>query len=180
VGPTWAHLSEACVGLRGSALATLGQAHKALKAQPASPRGNPRGTFQKRGVKTCPLLFPPSRRPRAWRRGQGSRPAPHIREAGAQPPPTPTLAAGQLLPLHLSLSRLCVGEALPQKLSTISTTPSCCRSNLCLHHTCWTKEGGDVAAPYVCISRRRRHLQRRIGSDREEEMASTTTSTTFY
>jgi hypothetical protein len=58
VGPMWAHLSEACVGLRGSALATLGQAHKAPKAQSASPRGNPRGTFQKGGGKTCPLLFP--------------------------------------------------------------------------------------------------------------------------
>ena len=32
VGPTLAHLSEACVGLRGSALATLGQGHKAPKA----------------------------------------------------------------------------------------------------------------------------------------------------
>src|SRR3954469_2543921 len=38
VGPTWAHLSEACVGLRGSALSTLVQGNKAPKAQPASPR----------------------------------------------------------------------------------------------------------------------------------------------
>jgi hypothetical protein len=37
VGPTWAHLSEAYMGLRGSVLATLGQGHKAPKAQPASP-----------------------------------------------------------------------------------------------------------------------------------------------
>ena len=36
VGPTWAHLLVACVGLRGSALAALGQGHKAPKAQPAS------------------------------------------------------------------------------------------------------------------------------------------------
>ena len=41
VGPTWAHLSEAYVGLRGSVLATLGQAHQAPKAQPASPKGKP-------------------------------------------------------------------------------------------------------------------------------------------
>jgi hypothetical protein len=41
VGPTWAHLTEVCVGLRESALASLGQAHKAPKAQPAKPKGNP-------------------------------------------------------------------------------------------------------------------------------------------
>jgi hypothetical protein len=34
VGPTWDHLTESCMGLRGSVLATLGQAPK---AQPASP-----------------------------------------------------------------------------------------------------------------------------------------------
>jgi hypothetical protein len=34
-------LTEACMGLRGSALATLGQAHQAPKAQPASPKGKP-------------------------------------------------------------------------------------------------------------------------------------------
>jgi hypothetical protein len=41
VGPMWAHLTEACMGLRGSVLATLGQAHQAPKAQPASPKGKP-------------------------------------------------------------------------------------------------------------------------------------------
>jgi hypothetical protein len=41
------------------------------------------------------------------------------------------------------------------------------------------KEGGDIAAPYVCISQRRRHLRCWIGSDREEETASTTTSSIF-
>src|SRR3954466_1843511 len=71
-----------------------------------------------------------------------------------QPSP-PTLAA--LLPL-LSPSRLFVGEALLQKFSTIYTTPSCCRSNPSLHHTCWTEEGGDVEVPHVCISWRHRHL----------------------
>jgi hypothetical protein len=93
--------------------------------------------------------------------------------------PLLTLAAGSTAALHISLSRLHVGEALLQKFSTISTTPSCCRSNLSLHHICWTKEGGDIVASYVCISQRRRHLQRWIGSDREEETASTTTSSTF-
>src|SRR3954462_14975393 len=58
----------------------------------------------------------------------------------------------------LSPSRLLVGEALVQKFSTIYTTPSCCRSNPSLHHTCWTEEGGDVEVPHVCISRRLRHL----------------------
>jgi hypothetical protein len=158
----------------------LGQAHKGPKAQPASPRGNPRGTFQKRGGKTCPLLFPLAAALESWRRGQGSRPAPHIRGGrGAAPSYSNPSRRPTAAPPPLPLSRLRVGKALPQKFSTISTTPSCCRSNLSLHHTCWTKERGDVAAPYVCNSRRRRHLRRRIGSDREEEMASTTTSTTF-
>jgi hypothetical protein len=93
--------------------------------------------------------------------------------------PLQTLATGPTTVLHISLSRLHVGEALLQKFSTISTTSSCCGSNLSLHHTCWTKEGGDIVAPYMCISRRRRHLRRWIGSDREET-ASTTTSSTFH
>jgi hypothetical protein len=41
VGPTWAHLTEAYMGVRGSVLATLGQAHQAPKAQSASPKGKP-------------------------------------------------------------------------------------------------------------------------------------------
>jgi hypothetical protein len=64
-------------------------------------------------------------------------------------------------------------------LSTIDTTPSCCRSHLPLHHISLDREGGVVSALYVCISRRRRHLRRWIGSDRDEEKASTTTSSTF-
>jgi hypothetical protein len=40
--------------------------------------------------------------------------------------PLLTLAAGRTAALHISLSRLHVGEALLQKFSTISTTPSCC------------------------------------------------------
>jgi hypothetical protein len=64
-------------------------------------------------------------------------------------------------------------------LSTIDTTPPCCRSQLPLHHISLDREGGVVGALYVCNSRRRRHLRRRIGSDREEETVSTTTSTTF-
>jgi hypothetical protein len=64
-------------------------------------------------------------------------------------------------------------------LSTIDTTPSCCRSHLPLHHILLDREGGVVGALYVCISRRHHHLRRWIGSDREEEKASTTTSSTF-
>jgi hypothetical protein len=64
-------------------------------------------------------------------------------------------------------------------LSTIDTTPSCCRSHLPLHHISLDREGRVVGALYVCISRRRRHLRRWIGSDREEETASTTTSSMF-
>src|SRR4051812_19042718 len=74
-----------------------------------------------------------------------------------------------MLPSSLSPSRLRVGEALPQKLSTVCTTPSCCRSNLSLHPTFWTEEGGYVEVLYMCISRRHRHLRCWIGSDREEE-----------
>src|SRR4051812_21326410 len=68
-------------------------------------------------------------------------------------PPSPSCLA-----TFLSPSRLFVGEALQQKFSTIYTTPSCCRSNLSLHHTCWSEEGGDVEVLHVCISRRHHHL----------------------
>jgi hypothetical protein len=64
-------------------------------------------------------------------------------------------------------------------LSTMDTTSSCCRSHLPLHLISLDREGGVVGALYVCISRRRRHLQCWIESDREEEQASTTTSSTF-
>jgi hypothetical protein len=39
--------------------------------------------------------------------------------------PLLTLASGPTAALHISLSRLHLGEALLQKFSTISTTPSC-------------------------------------------------------
>jgi hypothetical protein len=127
-----------------------------------------------------PPLHPLAAGPRAWRRGQAGHPASYIREGwGAAFPSTNPSRRLNCCPPPLSLSRPRVGEALSQKPSTISTTPSCCRSNLSLHHTCWTKEGEDVAAPYVCISQRRRHLRRWIGSDRGEETASTTTSSMF-
>src|SRR3954469_15823397 len=74
-----------------------------------------------------------------------------------------------MMPSSLSPSRLRVGEALLQKLSTTCTAPSRCRSNPSFHHTCWTEEGGDIEVPHVCISRRHRHLRCYIGSDREEE-----------
>jgi hypothetical protein len=148
VGPLWGHLTEACVGLKGSVLATWARCTKPLRPSRPSPRGNHRANVLEGGGKL----------------------APHS---------SPTLAAGLTATLHFSLSRLHVGEALLQKFSTISTMTSCCWSNLSLHHTCWTKEGGDIAAPYVCISRRRRHLRCWIGSDREEEMASTTTLSMF-
>jgi hypothetical protein len=64
-------------------------------------------------------------------------------------------------------------------LSTIDTTPLCCRSHLPLHHISLDREGGVVGALYMCISQRHRHLRCWIGSDREEETASTTTSSTF-
>jgi hypothetical protein len=64
-------------------------------------------------------------------------------------------------------------------LSTIDTTPSCYRSHLPLYHISLDREGRVVGALYVCISRRCRHLRRWIGSDREEETASRTTSSTF-
>jgi hypothetical protein len=65
-------------------------------------------------------------------------------------------------------------------LSTIDTTLSCCRSHIPLHHISLDWGGGVVGVLHVRISRRRHHLQRWIGSDREEETASTTTSSMFY
>jgi hypothetical protein len=66
-----------------------------------------------------------------------------------------------------------------QILSTIGTTPSCCQSHIPLHHISLDQGGGVVGVLHVCISQRRRHLRCWIGSDREEEMASTTTSSMF-
>jgi hypothetical protein len=37
VGPEWAHLTEACMGLRGSVLATWARRTMPQRAQPASP-----------------------------------------------------------------------------------------------------------------------------------------------
>jgi len=106
VGPTWAHLTEACMGLRGSALAALGQAHKAPKAQPASPRGNPKGVFKEgRGGNLPPTLPSPSRLGIGGGAKLG-RPAPHIRGgrgAASPSPPTQTLAAN-CCPPSLSLA----------------------------------------------------------------------------
>jgi hypothetical protein len=101
---------------------------------------------------------------------------PHIKRVSAPPvwrPNSRGAAARFLKPLFPVF--------LPPRklLSTIDTTPSCCRSHLPLHHISLDREGGVVGALYVCISRRRRHLRRWIGSDREEETASTTTSSTF-
>src|SRR4051812_215351 len=89
--------------------------------------------------------------------GLGLRPL-YIKRGGGAPKHTPLLQTLAALLAFLSPSRLFVGEALLQKFSTIYTTPSCCRSNLSLHHTCWSKEGGDVEVLHVCISRRHRHL----------------------
>jgi hypothetical protein len=66
-----------------------------------------------------------------------------------------------------------------QEISTIGTTPSCCRSHLPLHHILLDRGGGVLGVLHVCISRRRRHLRHWIRSEREEETASTTTSSMF-
>jgi hypothetical protein len=55
----------------------------------------------------------------------------------------------------------------------------CCRSHLPLHHISLDWGGGVVGVLHVCISQRHHRLWRWIGSDREEEMDSTTTSSTF-
>jgi hypothetical protein len=91
--------------------------------------------------------------------------------------PNPRGAAARFLKPPFSVLLPLRKQAKPCQriLSTIDTTPSCCRSHLPLHHISLNREGGVVGALYVCISRRRRHLRRWIGSDREEETASTTT-----
>jgi hypothetical protein len=47
VGPLWAHLTEACVGLKGSVLATWARRTKPLRPSQPAQRGNPKGIFQK-------------------------------------------------------------------------------------------------------------------------------------
>jgi hypothetical protein len=59
VGSKWAHLMEACVGLRGSVLATWARRTMPTKAQLASPRGNPRATLSRRRRENLPPTPPP-------------------------------------------------------------------------------------------------------------------------
>jgi hypothetical protein len=49
VGPLWAHLTEAWVGLKGSVLATWARRLKPLRPIRPAQRGNPKGIFQKEG-----------------------------------------------------------------------------------------------------------------------------------
>jgi hypothetical protein len=67
-----------------------------------------------------------------------------------------------------------------RKLSTIDITLLCYQFYLPLHHISLDRGGGVVGVLHVCISWRCRYLRRWIGSDHEEETASTTTSSTFY
>ena len=90
----------------------------------------------------------------------------HLREATPSPIQHSTPLPPSLSPLSLPTARR---RSPAAETLHLCTTPSCCRSNLSLHPTCWTEEGGDVEVPYVCISRRHRHLRCWIGSDREEE-----------
>src|SRR3954464_5850573 len=99
--------------------------------------------------------------------------------AGGAPLPHLLLNPSRPAAPPLSPSRLRVGEALLQKLSTTCTAPSRCRSNPSLHPTCWTEEGGDVEVPHVCISQRHRHLRCLDWIGAREGEASMTTSPTF-
>jgi hypothetical protein len=80
-------------GPKGECPGHLGQAHQPPKAQPASPRGNPKGMFLREGGKLAPSpLLPLAASPKAWRRGQAGRPASYIREGwgAASPSPNPS------------------------------------------------------------------------------------------
>src|SRR3954471_5370447 len=110
---------------------------------------------------TCPHIVPPFTAGLGLGEGLGLAPTPLYKEGWGRPLPTHLLLnpSRPAALLSLSPSRLRVGEALLQKLSTTCTAPSRCRSNPSLHHTFWTEEGGDVDVPHVCISRRHRHLR---------------------
>src|SRR3954467_3448341 len=102
--------------------------------------------------------MPPTPYPLGLGEGLGLRPPLYIKRGGGAPNPYTSPPNPSRLAAFLSPSRLFVGKALRQKFSTIYTTPSCCRSNLPLHHTCWSEEGGDVEVLHMCISQRHRHL----------------------
>jgi hypothetical protein len=79
-------------------------------------------------------------------------------------------AAARFLKPHFSVFSLPRKQAKPCRriLSTIDTTPSCCRSHLPLHHISLDRECGVIGVLHVCITRRCCHLRRWIGSDHEE------------
>jgi hypothetical protein len=147
----------------------IGQARKLLARTETNHRSDRGGwrdvrqeaAFHWRVLQGCPCM----RLQKVYRAG-----GPNLRRAAAQfpKPPFPVL----LPPRKQAKPCRCI-------LSTIDTTPSCCRSHLPLHHISLDRGGGVVGVLHVCISRRHRHLRRWIGSDREEETARTTTSSTF-
>jgi hypothetical protein len=155
LGPLWAHLTEACVGLKGSVLATWAKRTKSLRPSRPAQVETLRECSRGKGEKHAPPLHPLAAGPRAWRRGQAGRLASYIREGwGAAP-------------LSLNPSRWPKPYAIVLLIQSISPP------------YLLDKGRRDIPTPYVCISQRRCHLRRWIGSDREEEMASTTTSSMF-
>jgi hypothetical protein len=112
------------VGLRGSVLATWARRTMPQRAQPASPRGNPRATLLEGGGKLAPHSSPLAAGPRTWRRGQAGRPASYIREGwGTAPlPPNPSrrpIAAPQLPSLATARRRSPAAEILHHKHHTV-------------------------------------------------------------
>jgi hypothetical protein len=91
VGPLWAHLTKACVGLKGSVLATWARRTKPLRPSRPAQGETLRKCSRGKG-ETCPPLHPLAAGPRARRRGQAGHPAPYIRDVwgAASPSPNPS------------------------------------------------------------------------------------------
>jgi hypothetical protein len=93
------------MGLRGSVLATWDRRTMPQRAQPASPRGNPRATLLEGGGKRAPHSSSLAAGPRTWRRGQAVRPASYIREGWDAAPLPPNHSRRSIVaPLLLSLA----------------------------------------------------------------------------
>jgi hypothetical protein len=79
VGPLWAHLTEACVGLKGSVLVTWARRTNPLRPSRPAQGETLRECSRGKG-ENLPPLNPLVAGPRAWRRGQAGHPASYIRE----------------------------------------------------------------------------------------------------
>jgi hypothetical protein len=103
----------------------------------------PKGKCPEGRGETCPPLFPLGRRPRAWRRGQGSRPAPHIRRGKG------------VASLHSNPSRHPTAAPPPLSLATVRRRSPVAETLHHKHHAVMLQIQ-SISPPYLLDQGRRR------------------------